>query len=78
MEVKINISLKDGVLDPQAKAIYNALHSLNFTEVKNVYFNKQIKLNIDIDDEKKAYERVQSMCEELLANTVIEDYEIII
>lgn len=78
MEVIVNISLKNGVLDPQGKAVEKALHSLNFNSVKEVKIAKQIKISLDEKDEKLVKEQVKKMCEELLVNSVIEDYELII
>lgn len=78
MEVIVNISLKNGVLDPQGKAVEKALHSLNFNSVKEVKIAKQIKIALDEKDEKLAKEQVKKMCEELLVNGVIEDYELVI
>ncbi|MFK0485314.1 phosphoribosylformylglycinamidine synthase subunit PurS [Campylobacter jejuni] len=78
MEVIVNISLKNGVLDPQGKAVEKALHSLNFNSDKEVKIAKQIKISLDEKDEKLAKEQVKKMCEELLVNSVIEDYELII
>lgn len=77
MEVVVNISLKNGVLDPQGKAVEKALHSLNFNSVKEVKIAKQIKISLDEKDEKFAKEQVKKMCEELLVNSVIEDYELV-
>jgi phosphoribosylformylglycinamidine synthase subunit PurS len=76
MKVIVNIQLKNGVLDPQGKAVHHALASLKFNEVGDVRIGKQIILDIAETDKKSAQERVQVMCEELLANTVIEDYTI--
>ncbi|TXE81603.1 phosphoribosylformylglycinamidine synthase subunit PurS [Campylobacter peloridis] len=78
MKVTINITLKNGVLDPQGKAIEKALHSLDFNNISEVKTSKQITFNLDEKDINKAKEQVKMMCEELLANTVIEDYEIIL
>ncbi|WP_286005232.1 phosphoribosylformylglycinamidine synthase subunit PurS [Campylobacter avium] len=78
MIVTVNIFLKQGVLDPQGKTIQNALHSLNFNTVKDVKVAKQIKIDLDETDKEKAKFLVQNMCEEILVNTVIEDYEILI
>lgn len=78
MEVIVNISLKNGVLDPQGKAVEKALHSLNFSSVKEVKIAKQIKISLDEKDEKLAKEQVKKMCEELLVNSIIEDYELVI
>lgn len=78
MEVIVNISLKNGVLDPQGKAVEKALHSLNFNSVKEVKIAKQIKISLDEKNEKLAKEQVKKMCEELLVNSIIEDYELVI
>ena len=72
----VNVSLKAGVLDSQGKAVHHALDSLNFNGVEDVRVGKQIILQLDETDKTKAMADVTEMCEELLANTVIEDYEI--
>ncbi len=72
-KVIVNIQLKPGVLDPQGKAVHHALTSLGFDEVDDVRVGKQIILKIKKDTDTS---RVEEMCEELLANTVIENYEI--
>ncbi|NPA82415.1 MAG: phosphoribosylformylglycinamidine synthase subunit PurS [Epsilonproteobacteria bacterium] len=74
MKVVVNVSLKEGVLDPQGKAVHHALGSLGFDEVNGVRIGKRIVLDVDGEDKEKIKERVKTMCEELLANTVIEDY----
>ncbi len=76
MKVIVNVSLKAGVLDSQGKAVHHALESLHFNNVSNVRVGKQIVFNLDESDEKKAMADVTRMCEDLLANTVIEDYAI--
>ncbi len=76
MKIIVNIQLKNGVLDPQGKAVHHALSSLHFDEVSDVRVGKQIILEIDEDDKDKAKQKAIKMCEELLANTVIEDYSI--
>jgi len=76
MKAIINVSLKAGVLDSQGKAVHHALDSLHFKAVSDVRVGKQIILQLDETDKTKAKEEVTKMCEELLANTVIEDYEI--
>ncbi|MDD5372537.1 MAG: phosphoribosylformylglycinamidine synthase subunit PurS [Sulfurimonas sp.] len=76
MKVVVNVSLKAGVLDSQGKAVHHALESLHFNNVSNVRVGKQIIFNLDENDEKKAIADVTKMCEDLLANTVIEDYAI--
>lgn len=72
----VNVSLKAGVLDSQGKAVLHALESLHFNNVKDVRVGKQIVLQLDGNDKKAALADVTKMCEDLLANTVIEDYEI--
>ncbi len=76
MKAIVNISLKAGVLDSQGKAVHHALDSLNFDGVKDVRIGKQIILQLDTTDKAQAMTHVTKMCEDLLANTVIEDYEI--
>ena len=76
MKAKITITLKKGVLDPQGKAIEGALGSLGFSGVESVRQGKFIELEIAETDESKARAEVRSMCEKLLANTVIENYSI--
>ncbi len=76
MVIIANVKLKNGVLDPQGKAVHHALYSLGFNEIENVRIGKQIVLHVNETDKEKAKQRAELMCEELLANTVIEDYEI--
>ena len=76
MKAIVNVSLKAGVLDSQGKAVKHALESLHFGSVTDVRVGKQIILQRDETDEAKAKADVTQMCEDLLANTVIEDYEI--
>jgi phosphoribosylformylglycinamidine synthase PurS subunit len=76
MKARVFITLKDGVLDPQGKAIGHALNNLAFREVGEVRQGKVIDIEIDERDQAKARTRVREMCETLLANTVIEKYEI--
>jgi len=76
MKVRIHISLKNGVLDPQGKAIENSLTNLGFDKVKNVRQGKFIELDINEDDRLQARKQATDMCEKLLANTVIENYQV--
>ena len=76
MKAIINVSLKAGVLDSQGKAVHHTLDSLHFDGVNDVRVGKQIILKLDETDKEKAMKNVTQMCEDLLANTVIEDYEI--
>jgi phosphoribosylformylglycinamidine synthase len=74
MKARIRITLKNGVLDPQGKAIQNALGSLGFAGVEEVRQGKYIEVDLTSTDEAAARAEVERMCRELLANTVIEDY----
>ena len=76
MKATIYISLKNGVLDPQGKAIENAHGQLGFDGVGNVRQGKMIELELADADANQARGRLQEMCEKLLANTVIENYDI--
>ncbi len=76
MKIRVHITLKNGVLDPQGKAISNALGALGFDGVNDVRQGKFIELDIAETDETRARDAVESMCRKLLANTVIEDYRI--
>ncbi len=76
MKARIRITLKNGVLDPQGKAIEGALSSLGFAGVDNVRQGKYIELDIAARDRATAEAEVKAMCERLLANTVIENYAI--
>ncbi|HEY1613594.1 MAG TPA: phosphoribosylformylglycinamidine synthase subunit PurS [Rhizomicrobium sp.] len=76
MKARVFVTLKNGVLDPQGKAIGHALHNLGFPEVGDVRQGKMIELEIADSDVAKARDRIKEMCDKLLANTVIEKYEI--
>ncbi len=76
MKARVFVSLKNGVLDPQGKAIGHALNNLGFAEVGEVRQGKVIELELAERDAAKARVRLKEMCEKLLANTVIEKYEI--
>jgi phosphoribosylformylglycinamidine synthase len=74
MKARIRITLKNGVLDPQGKAIANALGSLGFGGVNEVRQGKYVEIDLAERDEAKARDAVERMCRDLLANTVIENY----
>jgi phosphoribosylformylglycinamidine synthase subunit PurS len=74
MKARITITLKPGVLDPQGKAIAGALHALGFGQVGDVRQGKFIELDVAENDPKKAEAEIKRMCEQLLANTIIENY----
>lgn len=74
MKAKIHVTLKQGILDPQGKAIEHALESLGFKNTTNVRVGKYLELDLAERDRTKAEVQVKSMCEKLLANTIIEEY----
>ena len=76
MKARVHVSLKQGVLDPQGKAIGNALRTLGFSGVGEVRQGKLIELELDDTDPAAARARVEEMCRQLLANPVIETYTI--
>jgi phosphoribosylformylglycinamidine synthase len=76
MKARVHVTLKEGVLDPQGKAIANALAALGFEGVHGVRQGKYIEIDVDETDPGKAKSAVDEMCVKLLANTVIEDYTI--
>ncbi|GIR86168.1 MAG: phosphoribosylformylglycinamidine synthase subunit PurS [Rhodobacterales bacterium] len=76
MKARVTIMLKDGVLDPQGEAIKQALTSLEYNNVNSVRQGKVINLELNESSEEAAIDSIQEMCEKLLANTVIENYEI--
>ena len=77
MKIKVIITLKEGVLDPQGKAIQQTLNSMNFPQVKSVRQGKYFDIEVNETDEAKAIEKVEDMCKKLLANLVIENYKIL-
>ncbi|TCS65074.1 phosphoribosylformylglycinamidine synthase subunit PurS [Varunaivibrio sulfuroxidans] len=76
MKAKVHVTLKNGVLDPQGKAVQHTLASLGFDGVDNVRQGKYIELDLLETDADKARAQVDAMCRQLLANTVIENYSI--
>jgi phosphoribosylformylglycinamidine synthase PurS subunit len=76
MKARVHVTLKNGVLDPQGKAVQHALHSLGFSEVGEVRQGKFIELETGAGDPEKARAAVEEMCRKLLANPVIENYSI--
>jgi phosphoribosylformylglycinamidine synthase len=75
MKAKIHITLKNGVLDPQGKAIAGALSHLGFKDVGEVRQGKFIVIELKETDRKKAHDTTQAMCQKLLANTVVENFQ---
>ena len=76
MKVIVNISLKEGVLDPEGQAIKTSLSNLGFENLSDVLTGKQIILNFVNLEENEAVLEAKKMCEDLLVNTVIEKYKI--
>lgn len=76
MKARVTVMLKSGVLDPQGKAIGQALGRLGFDGVGDVRQGKVIELELAETDQSRAREKLSEMCEKLLANTVIENYAI--
>ena len=77
MKVKVIVTLKNGVLDPQGKAIQQTLNGMAFNNVSEVRQGKYFDIEVNESDESKAKSQVEEMCKKLLANLVIEDYKIL-
>ena len=77
MKIKVIVTLKKSVLDPQGTIIQQTLDGMGFNNVNNIRQGKFFEIDIDEKDQKKAEEKVEDMCKKLLANLVIEDYKII-
>ena len=77
MIIKVVVTLKNGVLDPQGKAIQQTLNGMGYSEIKDVRQGKYFDIEINETDESKAKNKVDEMCKKLLANLVIEDYKIL-
>ena len=77
MKIKVIVTLKKSVLDPQGTVIQQTLNGMGFNNINNIRQGKFFEIDIDEKDQKKAEEKVEDMCKKLLANLVIEDYKII-
>tara|TARA_Y100001954_G_scaffold225059_1_gene265213 strand:- start:111 stop:344 length:234 start_codon:yes stop_codon:yes gene_type:complete len=77
MKIKVIVTPKKGVLDPQGKAIKQTLNSMNFIDVSEVRQGKYFEIETDLQNEEDAKKNVDDMCKKLLANLVIEDYKIL-
>ena len=75
MKAKIHVTLKSGILDPQGRAIQQSLATLGFLSVNNVRVGKLLEVELEVTDQNQAELQLKAMCEKLLANTVIEDYQ---
>lgn len=74
MKVKVYVTHKKGVLDPQGKTVESALKSLNYKNVYNVHIGKYIELEVEGKDKAKIEKQVKEMCDKLLSNPIIEQY----
>ena len=77
MKINVIVTLKNGVLDPQGKAIQQTLNGMGFSEVNEVRQGKYFDIEVSETDENKAKSKVDEMCKKLLTNLVIEDYKIL-
>ena len=77
MKIKVVVTLKNGVLDPQGKAIQQTLNGMGFNNIESVRQGKYFDLEVNEKDEDKAKSKVEEMCKKLLANLVIEDFKIL-
>ncbi|MDR8392987.1 phosphoribosylformylglycinamidine synthase subunit PurS [Aliifodinibius sp. S!AR15-10] len=77
-KAKVNVTLRKSILDPQGKAAHHALENLGLKEVNEVRIGKLIELDIEADSKEKAREIAETACTKLLANEVMEDFEITI
>ena len=77
MKIKVVVTLKNGVLDPQGKAIQQTLNGMGFSSVNEVRQGKFFEVYVNEKDEAKAKIKVEDMCKKLLANLVIENFEIL-
>ena len=78
MKVQVHTTLKEGVLDPQGKAVESALDNLGFTGIKKIRQGKLFDIDLDTDNKEEAEKLTTEICKVLLANMVIEDYTIIL
>ena len=76
MKIKVIVTLKNGVLDPQGKAIQQTLNGMGFSEVNEVRQGKYFDIEVSETDENKAKSKVDEMCKKLLVNLIIENYKI--
>lgn len=74
--IAVHITPRRGILDPQGRTVADALHTLGFTEVRDVHVGRHVVVELDASDEAKARDATRAMCEKLLANPVTEDFEI--
>ena len=76
IKARVRVTPKEGVLDPEGRTVHRALGDMGYTDVHDVRIGKLIEIELDLDDPTKARERIAELCDRLLANPVIESYEI--
>ena len=76
MQAKVYVTFKNGILDPQGQAVQKTLSRMGFEEAESVRIGKYIEIEMKDGDKAQAKKRLEAMCEKLLANTVIENYNI--
>ncbi len=76
MKAKVTVTLREGILDTQGKAVEHALHSIGFTGVKNVRIGKHIEMDIDSADAAAVQRQADDICRKLLSNPVMEDFRV--
>lgn len=74
MKVHVYVTLKDGILDPQGKAVKHSLHTLGYSSVEDVRIGKYIELSLNNAAGENPDDRIKEMCNKLLANTIVEDF----
>lgn len=77
MKARVLVSFKDEVLDPAGRVLAERLRGIGYTEVKGAKLGRYIELDIDTGDREKEKERVEEMCRKLLANEMVEDYQVL-
>ncbi len=76
MKFSVTVTLKKDVLDPQGKVVQNTLQNMGMSNLKSIRQGKYFEIEIDDKDPNKAKEKVEDMCQKLLANLIIEDYKV--
>jgi phosphoribosylformylglycinamidine synthase subunit PurS len=76
LKFSVTITLKKDVLDPQGKVVQNTLQSMGMDNLKNIRQGKYFEIELNDNDPNKAKEKVEDMCQKLLANLIIEDYKV--
>ncbi len=76
LKFSVTVTLKKDVLDPQGKVVQNTLNNLGMSNLKNIRQGKFFEIELEENDQKKAEEKINEMCEKLLVNLIIEDYTI--